>query len=354
MTSGEVAFLRCPGCGGKLEHAAPDRSGGESLRCEGCAEPFPVVDDVPRLVLSPLREALTGAAAAQREELLARTARSFRYEWSHFSQMRREWERNFLNYVSPRKPEFFAGRRVLDAGCGSGRHAYYAAKYGSDVWAVDLGAADVARRNTADSKRVHVVQADLHRLPFEPRSFDFIYSLGVLHHLPDPEGAFRNLLRYLVPGGEIQIYLYGKPESFSKRVSLGAVSALRRVTTHLPLPAVHALSYPVALAIFAVFVLPRRVLRRTGSLRSLAEKLPMGAYADYPFRVCVNDQFDRFSAPVENRYAKADVEGWLERAGLEDAAVLWNDGWLGSGRLPRTQNVTAEGNESSGADVVSG
>jgi SAM-dependent methyltransferase len=268
--------------------------------------------------------------------------------------MRREWERNFLGYMAPRKPQFFAGLRVLDAGCGSGRHAYYAAQYGAEVWAVDLGAADVARRNTADSRRVHVVQSDIHRLPFEPRSFDFVYSLGVLHHLPDPEGAFRNLLRYLRPGGEIQIYLYGKPESFSKRVLLGAVSALRGVTTRLPLFLVNVLAYLVALAIFVVFVLPRRAGRRVGALRRLAEKLPMGAYADYPFRVCVNDQFDRFSAPVENRYRKADVEGWLRRAGLENAIVLWNEGWIGSGRLPGTQTVSAEGDESSGADVVSG
>lgn len=354
MTPGEVAFLRCPACGSQLQQIPADESGGESLACRQCAERFPVVNDVPRLVLSPLREALTGAAATARDELLARTARSFQYEWSHFSQMRREWERNFLAYMAPRPPSFFTGLRVLDAGCGSGRHAYYAAQYGADVWAVDLGAADVARRNTADSRKVHVVQADLHRLPFEPRSFDFVYSLGVLHHLPDPEGAFRNLLRYVRPGGEVQIYLYGKAESVGKRATLGAISAMRRVTTRLPHSLVHGLSYLAALAVFVVFVLPRRAGRRVPALRGLTEKLPMGAYADYPFRVCVNDQFDRFSAPVENRYGKPDVEGWLERAGLENAVVLWNDGWIGSGRLPRTQTISAEGDESSGADVVSG
>jgi hypothetical protein len=58
----------------------------------------------------------------------------------------------------------------------------------------------------------------------------------------------------------------------------------------------------------------------------------MKQYADYPFRVCVNDQFDRFSAPIENRYTREEVEGWLKRAGLEEITVHPNFGWVGSGR----------------------
>ena len=42
----------------------------------------------------------------------------------------------------------------------------------------------------------------------------------------------------------------------------------------------------------------------------------MKQYARYPFRVCVNDQFNRLSAPIENRYTRAEVEAWLLRAGL--------------------------------------
>src|ERR1700750_1502005 len=123
--------------------------------------------------------------------------------------MYQEWEQTFLAYMQPHGPEFFKGKKVLDAGCGNGRFAHYAAKYGAEVWAMDLGpAVEVARRNTANFPHAHVVQADLHHPPFPKESFDFIYSLGVLHHLPDPEEAFQSLLKFLKPGGEIQIYLY--------------------------------------------------------------------------------------------------------------------------------------------------
>jgi SAM-dependent methyltransferase len=276
-------------------------------------------------------EAVGGTA-----DVKLRTAASFGFEWQRFHELRVEWERSFRGYMQPRRPEFFRGKRVLDAGCGSGRHAYYAAKYGAEVVAVDLSdAIDVAYKNTRHIGTVYTVQADVYNLPFAQESFDFVYSIGVLHHLADPEGAFRNLLRYLKPGGEIQIYLYWSPESQPvKKAMLSAVSAARRVTTRLPHRLLYWISYPLAALAHAGFVIPYRVLRSARSTATLAERLPMRQYVDYPFQVCVNDQFDRFSAPIENRYTRAQVMAWLARAGLEQVGVIPNWGWLGYGRKP--------------------
>src|SRR6185295_17048420 len=212
---------------------------------------------------------------------------------------------------------------------------YYATKYGAEVWAIDLGpAVEVASRNTASVGQAQVVQADLHKPPFALESFDFIYSIGVLHHLPDPEPAFRNLLRFLKPGGEIQIYLYWKPERQPiKSLLLSGVTAARQVTTRMPHSAVYALAYPSAMAAFLLFVWPYRMMKQVG-LKSLAEDLPMKQYASFPFRVCVNDQLDRFSAPIENRYTRQDVADWLNRAQLEKTKVNAAYGWIGTGRKP--------------------
>lgn len=329
-----LAQLRCPVCQGGLTRA------GESLHCAPCGERFPVTNGIPRMLVGAMRAALGGEQTnGAVDERRVATAQSFGYEWTHFAEMRAEWEQNFLDYMAPHGPAFFRGKRVLDAGSGSGRHAYYSAKFGAEVWAVDLGAAvEVTRRNTAQLESVQVVQADLHQLPFAPESFDFVYSIGVLHHLPDPEAVFRGLLRYLKPGGEAQIYLYWQPEGQPvKRALLTAVNAARQVTTRLPHPLLHALSYPAAAAAFAGFVWPYRALRQAG-LQEWAERLPMKQYADYPFSVCVNDQFDRFSAPIEYRYTRAEVRGWLERAGLEAIEVRPNYGWCASGRKQQQVN----------------
>jgi SAM-dependent methyltransferase len=162
-----------------------------------------------------------------------------------------------------------------------------------------------------------------------------VYSIGVLHHLPDPEPAFQNLLRYLKPGGEIQIYLYWKPEGQPiKRALLAIVTAARQITTRLPHSLNYALAFPAAMAAFAFFVWPYRLLKKLPGLRSLAEKLPMKQYSSFPFRVCVNDQLDRFSAPIENRYTEREVADLLSRANLEQTKVSSAYGWVATGRKP--------------------
>jgi hypothetical protein len=74
-----------------------------------------------------------------------------------------------------------------------------------------------------------------------------------------------------------------------------------------------------------------RMMKHVAPPKGLAEDLPM-QYAGFPVRVCVNDQLDRFSAPIENRYTRAHVEGWLKRAGLNASQVRANLGWVGTGR----------------------
>jgi hypothetical protein len=97
------------------------------------------------------------------------------------------------------------------------------------------------------------------------------------------------------------------------------------------LPMTSALGY----GLYAGVVMPYRVLSRFAATRGLAEKLPLKIYADYPVRVIVNDQFDRFSAPIENRYRRAQVAEWLERAGLTHTRILAGAGWRAVGERPR-------------------
>src|SRR5713101_6320603 len=248
--------LRCPGCLShlKIGEEAASANGDPYYECTSCRQQFPVIGGIPRFLLSPLREALLGGGSnSDADERLVNTAQSFGFEWNRFPEMYEEWSESFLMYMRPHNAEFFRGKKVLDAGCGNGRFAYYAAAYGAEVWAIDLGSAvDVARRNTDGAGNVQVIQAELHRPPFALESFDFIYSIGVLHHVPDPESAFQNLLRYVKPGGEIQIYLYWKPEGQPiKRVLLAMVTAARQITTRLPHSLNYALAFPAAVAAFA-------------------------------------------------------------------------------------------------------
>ena len=195
-----IETLRCPACRGGLSFVDD-----HTLACNACNVTFPIINGIPRMLLSPFREALLGnGAASGLDAKQVETALSFGFEWQRFPEMYEEWERQFLDYMQPHAVEFFRGKKVLDAGCGNGRFAYYATKYGAEVWAIDLGpAVEVANRNTANVGQAQVVQADLHNPPFALESFDFIYSIGVLHHLPDPLRFFKECVRALSSGGRI-------------------------------------------------------------------------------------------------------------------------------------------------------
>src|SRR5213593_269251 len=154
------------------------------------------------------------------------------------------------------RPEAFQGRRVLDGGCGKGRHLRLAAEFGArDVIGIDLGdAVEAAARNTQGLDAVHVVQGDLTRPPVRPGTMDLVYSVGVLHHLPRPADGFRALARLLVPGGMFVAWCYARE---GNGWVLALVDPARRLTSRLPLRAVSvlaaALTAPLWLALRALY-----------------------------------------------------------------------------------------------------
>ena len=352
--------LVCP-CGGDLELTRVLESASNSsrnreeimsgwLRCGECRENFPIIKGVPRMLLGPLRSTLQQeypdffsnsaehpeVEVGAGEESKLRTMRSFGYEWRHFSDFRPEGEANFRWYFASYPPESLRGKVLLDVGCGKGRHLFFAAQHAQKVIGVDLSpAVDAAFGNTGHLENVHVVQADLFHLPLRPRTFDMIYSLGVLHHLSEPEAGFREILRYGRPGADVLVYLYWSlnDEPPWKKHLLSLVAMVRRVMTRVPFPLLRAFSWCVAVGCEICFVAPYRVLRNT-YWKTFAEALPLKLYADFPFRLLYQDQFDRFSAPIENRYDRKDVEGWLMRSGLEGWDIIRGSGWRAMGKVP--------------------
>ena len=110
--------------------------------------------------------------------------------------------------------EIFAGRRCLDAGCGTGRGAIFMLADGAaSVDCVDVSLTNVttASRNLRERgfAAFTVRQASLERLPFEDESFDVVWCNGVLQHTADPAACLAELARVLRRGGVSWIYVYG-------------------------------------------------------------------------------------------------------------------------------------------------
>jgi SAM-dependent methyltransferase len=258
-----------------------------------------------------------------------RTQASFAYEWTHFRDWRKSGQTNFDDYFQGFDLGTLRDSLVLDGGCGMGRHARQVAPFAKQVVALDFSAAiDQAALNTADCENVECLQADILALPLADGVFDFVYSLGVLHHLADTESALRELVRKLRPGGRIRVYLYWKRGGWHGKV-LKLVTAARRVTTRMPFGALRLFCAALSAMLFVCLVLPYRALTLLG-VRAHGG-LPLFVYSKYPFNVLYNDQFDRFSAPIEKRYDPDEVKHLLEAAGLDDIVVRPCYGWLADG-----------------------
>jgi hypothetical protein len=110
------------------------------------------------------------------------------------------------------------------------------------------------------------------------------------------------------------------------------VTAARRVTTRMPFGMLRPACWALSVALFGVVVLPYRALSRIGA--RWHEDWPLFLYSRYPFNVLYNDQFDRFSAPIEKRYDAGEVKALLEAAGLRAVDVRPWFGWIAEGTKP--------------------
>ena len=188
-------------------------------------------------------------------------------------------------------------------------------------------------------RNVHVVQGDLLRLPFrtaaEGGGFDLVYSIGVLHHLPDPHKGFRTLTEYVRPGGTIAVWVYGyENNGFVRNV----VEPIRRLSTRMPPSVLRGLAWPLALGFHGLAKGVYRPLSGTAAERILPLDAYMTSVARYGFRQNYTIVFDQLVAPTAAYIRGAEIEEWFGDSGLEDVRITNRHGnsWRGQGRAPAT------------------
>jgi SAM-dependent methyltransferase len=327
-----LELLACPLCHGDLDLEAGRREGDEIVEgrfeCRECHQGYPLVGGVPRLLPPDI---------GMEQE---RTQSAFGWQWRRFVEMHPEYEEEFLDWIHPIQPDFFAGKLVLDAGCGIGRHSYFAARYGAaDVVAMDLSAAvETARETLAGMPNAHVVQGDIYHPPFKLRAeggdFDFVYSIGVLHHLPDPRAGFMSLLRFVQPGGTIFGWVYGHENN---GVVHHFINPLRTtLTARVPRQVVNAVSLPMAVVLQGLVKCVYGPLHGTAVGRRLPSSDYLASLGKFGFKHNRTIVFDHLVAPTAFYLRREEYEEWFRAASLEDVELSWRNGnsWRGRGRRP--------------------
>src|SRR5262245_53707211 len=207
-----------------------------------------------------------------------------------------------LHAVTGWTPEHYQGRLLLDAGAGAGRFAEVALNNGAEVVGIDITTAiDAAYANLGREDKVHLLQADIFSLPFRDGTFDLAYSIGVLHHTPDPHTAFNRVAAVVKSGGGLAIYVYsryGPGHRFS--------DTIRTITVRLPLGIMRTLSL-LAVPFYYLYRLP--IL---GPLFRLVA--PISLHPNWRWRWL--DTFDWYTPRYQWKFLYPEVFRWFREIGF--------------------------------------
>lgn len=250
------------------------------------------------------------------------TVAGFGDEWSRFDQQRltsAERQEIFEQYF-----RIFPWRKLppnavgMDVGCGSGRWAQVVAPSVGKLHCVDASgdALEVARKRLKSFRNVELHHASVAELPVEDGSLDFLYSLGVLHHVPNPAAAVAQCARKLKPGAPFLLYVYyafeQRPSWF--RALWKASDAGRQLVSRMPF----SMRYGVSQVLAASVYLP---LARSAQLMELlgadVSNFPLAAYRSRSFYVMRTDALDRFGTRLEHRFTREQITEMMTAAGLE-------------------------------------
>jgi uncharacterized protein YbaR (Trm112 family) len=325
-------LLACPTCGGDILLAYASKYEEKEiiegvLSCRKCDREYKVVRGVPRF-----------ADLSRIEEDKAETAENFGWQWTHFTQEDVKYPQQFLGWLQPVTPDFFQGKLVLEGGCGKGRHTKLAAEWGAkEIVGIDLGdGVESAFALTRHLPNAHIVQCDIFRLPLR-KVFDYAFSVGVLHHTPDPKKAFLSLASKVHKEGHISAWVYGAENN---EWITRYVNPIREgFTSRISQPLLYQLS---KLPTLSLFLGTKLIYRPANTIaKPLARRLFYNDYmnhlADFGWREQHNIVFDHLVAPTAFYISREEFASWWKEIGAEDAEIVWHNrnSWCGFGRVRR-------------------
>ena len=290
-------LIVCPACHHSLDLTIKRRVESEIehgfLKCKQCGTEYPIVRGIPRFVTSD------------------HYTRSFSAEWNLFSTTQLDkgtttGTRETFTEKTGLNPDKLTGR-ILEAGCGMGRFLEVLS-HSQEVTVVgfDLSlAVEAAYKNVGTRTNVHILQADIMRPPFSEKSFDLVYSLGVIHHTTDPRKAFTQLTPLVKQGGQIAIWVYQK----YRRPPLS--DFYRIFTSRMPWSTV-----------FAISILLSHLYWLQKHWRYFLVLFPMSTLSDPERRVL--DTLDWYSPKYQFKFTRGDIVNWFLEAGLHRIEVLEN------------------------------
>jgi ubiquinone/menaquinone biosynthesis C-methylase UbiE len=275
---------------------------------------YPIIDDViillhPNQYPSSLKkqlETFQGKINSMPNNFAEDIQFTFSEEWQRFPKILPEHKQEFLQYFDKVNLSDLMNLRICDLGCGIGRWSYFLKDKCRELILIDFSEAIfVARQNLKDASNAIFFMCDLKQLPFRDTFADFMFCLGVLHHLPTNALDEVRVLRKYAPS--LLVYLYyaldNRPIYF--RILLLLTTLLRKVFSKIRNPLFRSLITWVATAIFYLpFVFLGTLLKPAG----LSKYIPLyEGYKGKSLERIRQDVYDRFFTRIEQRFSKKQI-----------------------------------------------
>lgn len=247
----------------------------------------------------------------------------FGFEWHRYAELQAAYEEQFRRWTCLLSQEDWRGKRFLDVGCGMGRNSYWPVKWGAaEGVAIDLDDRSLAAaRVTLAGLPVSVERMSAYDIAYRD-AFDIVFSVGVIHHLAEPERALDRMAAAARPGGTVLVWVYGLENN---RWIVTLFDPMRRALfSRLPIGLVHALSNLPAAGLWLAL---RLGLGRNEYFRLIRR-------FSYPHLRSI--VFDQMLPRIAHYWPREKVEQMLREAGLEDVRVAWVNeiSWCAAGRKP--------------------
>ncbi len=257
---------------------------------------------------------------------------TFGKEWLEYSDILQEYNDEFENYFDV-VPEKILSEKilVLDVGCGKGRWSYEFLKRNPKaiVVCLDISDAIIAAQKNLElfSNRVIFLKADITKLSIRKMSFDFIFSLGVIHHIPG--NLYENLRFVTNLSNRSLIYLYYSLDNrgFIYKSIFSVVNLMRIVLSSI---SSEALRKFISKVILFFLYLPLILIGK--SLRFLHfpySSLPLNYYVqDFSLKRIEQDVYDRFFTHIEKRISRQEIINFSQsndmKANISDSQPFWH------------------------------
>lgn len=320
-----IQYCKCLGCDNNSlfikEHREEDQEHilEGTLQCKQCSQEVPIHKGIP-LFFGELSEEVES------------NVKNFGDQWQTYNKLLEENQIEFNSYYegSGFSPSQMAGKLVLDAGCGSGKFAYLSAQYpNTTIIGMDLSHSTLAAfESTKHLPNVHIIQADILNPPFADETFDFIYSIGVLHHTENPPLSFTTLMKKLKPNSQFFFWLYSKE---GNELYLSIVDPFRKYFfCHLPHWVNNVIACILAFMTWPVLLLYGLIDAVIPNKTILKKTLPMFEYLLYFRRVGPwlwrNTVLDKMIPHIAHHYSKTELKNWLADNQVTERAITYRNG----------------------------